>query len=80
MMPIDPAVGPFMLPKLIVVLFLIAILVALFSGLFYLLRDSSDQKRVLRSLKWRVILQLLLIGFLILAFSQGWIRPHGLGG
>jgi succinate dehydrogenase hydrophobic anchor subunit len=69
-----------MLPKLIVVLFLIAILVALFSGLFYLLRDSSDQKRVLRSLKWRVILQLLLIGFLILAFSQGWIRPHGLGG
>jgi hypothetical protein len=68
-----------MLPKIIVVLFLIAICVALFSGAFFLLRDSSDKQRVLRSLKWRVALQLMLIAFLILAFSQGWIKPHGLG-
>lgn len=67
-----------MLPKIIVVVLLIAICAALFSGAFFLVRDSSDKQRVLRSLRWRVILQLMLIAFLILAFSQGWIRPHGL--
>jgi hypothetical protein len=68
-----------MLPKVIVVLLLIAICVALFSGAFFLLRDSSDKQRVLRSLKWRVVLQVLLIAFLMLAISQGWIKPHAMG-
>lgn len=67
-----------MLPKIIIVVFLIAICVALFSGAFFLVRDSSDKQRVLRSLRWRVILQVMLIAFLILAFSQGWIKPHGM--
>ena len=68
-----------MLPKIIVVLLLIAICVALFSGAFFLLRDGSDKQRVLRSLKWRVVLQLMLLAFLILAISQGWIKPHAIG-
>jgi hypothetical protein len=68
-----------MLPKVIVVLFLIAICIALFSGAFFLVRDSSDKQRVLRALKWRVALQVMLIAFLILAFALGWIKPHSIG-
>ena len=68
-----------MLPKIIIVVFLIAILVALFSGLNYLVKDPSgrDNRRVLRSLTWRVAIQVALIVFLVLAYLLGWIRPHG---
>ncbi len=69
---------PAMLPKLIIVAFLIAILVALFSGVVFLVKDPSDRRRTLRSLTWRVALQLLLVVFLIAAYFFGWIRPHGL--
>jgi len=69
-----------MLPKIIVVLFLLAILVALFSGAVFLLKDTSDKRRTLRSLTWRVILQLSLLLFLVAAYYFGWIHPHGVGG
>jgi hypothetical protein len=69
---------PVMLPKIIIVAFLLAILVALFSGAVFLAKDPSDRRRTLRSLTWRVALQLLLIGFLVTAYFAGWIRPHGL--
>jgi hypothetical protein len=67
-----------MLPKLIVVVFLLAIVGVLFSGMVFLVRDPSRSRRTLRSLTWRVALQLLLIGFLVFAYLLGWIRPHGL--
>lgn len=65
--------------KIIIVLFLIAILIALFSGVFFLVRDpaTSRNRRTLKALTWRVALQVGLILFLILAYFQGWIRPHG---
>ena len=68
--------------NLILVGFLLAILAALFSGLYFLVKDKSgqDQRRVLHALTWRVALQLGLIVFLIVAFLMGWIRPHGVGG
>jgi hypothetical protein len=66
-----------MLPKLVIVALLLAILVALFSGAVFLTKDPSNRRRTLRSLTWRVALQLLLIGFLITAYFAGWIRPHG---
>ncbi len=64
----------------ILIAFLIAILVALFSGLYFLVKDPSrqDSKRVLHALTWRVGLQVALIVFLVVAFLMGWIRPHGL--
>lgn len=67
-----------MVPKIAVVLFLVAIVVALFSGMFYLLKDGSDKRRTVRALSWRVGLQLALILFLVLAYFMGWIQPHGL--
>ena len=68
-----------MLPLLVIAVFLVAIVVALFSGMVYLVRDPSRSKRSLRALKWRVGLQLGLIAFLVLAYFLGWIQPHGIG-
>lgn len=67
-----------MASKLIIALLLVAILVSLFSGLFFLIKDSSKSKRTLRALSFRVGLQVALIAFLLLATAQGWIHPHGL--
>ena len=64
--------------KIAVVVMLLAIVVALFSGMFYLLKDGSDKRRVVKALSWRVGLQLALILFLVLAYFMGWIQPHGL--
>lgn len=69
---------PKMIPKLAIVLFLIAIVVALFTGMYYMLKDGSDKRRTVRALSWRVGLQVALIAFLALAYLMGWIEPHGL--
>ncbi len=68
-----------MLPKLIISGLLLAIVVSLFSGLYFLMKDSSQSKRTLRALKFRVGLSLTLIVFLIVAAGMGWIHPHALG-
>jgi Protein of unknown function (DUF2909) len=67
-----------LLPKIILVVLLAAIVASLFSGLFFLMKDESRQRRTLTALKVRVGLSIVLLIFLALAFSQGWLRPHGL--
>ena len=61
--------------KIIVFVLLGAVLVSLFSGLFFLVRDkdSPDSTRMLTSLKIRVGLSLALILFLVLSYTLGWI-------
>jgi hypothetical protein len=68
-----------LLPKIILVVLLLAIVASLFSGLFFLMKDDSRQRRTLTALKVRVALSIVLLIFLALAFSQGWLRPHGFG-
>lgn len=68
-----------MLPKLIIAGLLLAIVASLFSGLFFLIRDSSQSKRTMRALMLRVSLSVTLIAFLLLASAMGWIHPHGVG-
>jgi len=67
------------LPKIIVVLMLLAVVVALFSGMYFLLKDGSDKRRTVQALTWRVGLQVALILFLVLAYFMGWIQPHDVG-
>ena len=67
-----------MLAKATLIVLLLAIVASLFSGLFFLMNDESRERRVLTALKVRVGLSILLLIFLALAFSQGWLRPHGL--
>jgi hypothetical protein len=61
--------------KIIVFILLAAVLVSLFSGLFFLVRDKDkpDSSRMLRSLKIRVALSIALILFLVLSYQLGWI-------
>ena len=68
-----------LLPKIILVVLLLAIVASLFSGLFFLMKDDSSQRRTLTALKVRVGLSIALLVFLAVAFSQGWLRPHGFG-
>ncbi len=67
-----------MLAKLSIAVLLIAIVVSLFSALFFMLKDSSKSKRTVRALSLRVGLQVALIVFLLVATTMGWIHPHGL--
>lgn len=69
-----------MLPKLIVTVLLIAIVISLFTALFFMLKDPSRSRRTVRTLTMRVGLQLALIAFLLIATALGWIRPHGISG
>lgn len=66
-----------MLVKIIVVVLLLAIVAALIAGGSFLVKDSSNSRRMLNSLKLRVALSVTLILFLILSYFMGWIQPHG---
>ena len=69
-----------MLPKIILIVLLLAIVASLFSGLFFLMNDDSGRRRTLTALKVRVGLSIALLVFLALSFWNGWLKPHGLGG
>ena len=61
--------------KLIVLVLLLAIIVSLGSGLFYLSKDDQSSPRVLKALKIRVALSVTLVAFLLTAYFMGWIAP-----
>ncbi len=61
--------------KAIVLVFLAAIVISLFSGLFFLTKDENNSTRVLKALKIRVGLSILLVVFLVAAYSFGWLNP-----
>jgi hypothetical protein len=65
-----------MLFKLITILMLLAILVSLFSSLFFMNRDHGKGRRTVRALTTRVALSLALFGLLFLAYHFGWMA-HG---
>jgi hypothetical protein len=64
--------------KAIVVVGLVAVILSLFSALYFLYRDRGRGTRMLRALALRVALSALLVGFLVLSYRMGWIAPTGL--
>jgi hypothetical protein len=64
--------------KIIVVAALIAVVVSLFSALYYLYRDRGQGTRMIRMLAVRVALSASLVAFLVFAYWMGWIAPTGL--
>jgi len=66
-----------MLSKIIVVLFLFAIIGSLFSGLFFLMKDKGASERTVKALTVRVSLSVLLFILLIIGFATGLLQPHG---
>jgi len=62
--------------KLIVILILVAILASLGSGLFYMVKDGRDSKRMVKALTWRISLSLGLFVFLMVGYYVGWFQPN----
>ena len=65
--------------KILIVACLIAIVISLGSGLFHLVNDKGDSKKMVRALTVRVALSVALFILLFIAWSQGLIEPHGPG-
>jgi succinate dehydrogenase/fumarate reductase cytochrome b subunit len=63
--------------KLVVFLLLAAVVVSLFSGLFFLVKDKDqpNSPRLLNALKTRVVLSIALVLFLVVSYQVGWIAP-----
>lgn len=64
--------------KWLVVTVMLVILGALGSSLLFLIKDEGKSNRTVKALTWRIALSLSLFIFLFIAFSMGWIKPHGL--
>src|SRR5699024_3332210 len=64
--------------KILIIIFLIAIIISLGSGLLFLVKDSSDDDRTVRALTWRIALSVAMIAFLVVAYFAGWVHPHGI--
>lgn len=69
-----------MLSKVLILLFLAAILYNLGAGLYFMMADKSGSDRVLKALTRRIGLSVLLIVLVIIAIATGLIKPHGVGG
>lgn len=67
-----------MLSKLIIVLFLIAIVFCLGSALYYLLHDHGDSRRMAKMLTLRITLSLILFFALIVGFATGLLHPNSI--
>ncbi|WP_269532822.1 twin transmembrane helix small protein [Chitinimonas sp. BJYL2] len=63
--------------KIVVVLFLIAILVSLGTALFSLMRNKEASNKTVKALTLRVALSVSLFILLMIAYKMGWIQPHG---
>ncbi|HSN17009.1 MAG TPA: twin transmembrane helix small protein [Gammaproteobacteria bacterium] len=62
--------------KLIIVLIFAGILAALFSGMFFMIRDKGDSTRNVKSLSIRIGLSLALFALLIILYLTGVIHPN----
>ena len=66
-----------MITKIIIIVFLIAIIGSLFSGLFFLMKDKGASERTVKALTVRVSLSVLLFILLMIGFATGVLQPHG---
>lgn len=62
--------------KIIVLLFVVFILVSLFSALYFLIKDKGRSERMVRALTLRVVLSIALFVLLMLGFRFGFITTH----
>lgn len=62
--------------KFIVVLMLFFVVVSLFSGLFFLVKDKGQTRRTVNALTVRIIISVLAILVIIVAFATGLITSN----
>jgi len=64
--------------KIIVIAGLIAVIVSLFSAIYFLYRDRGHGERMVKALAIRVALSATLIVILVVSYKMGWIAPTGM--
>ena len=64
--------------KILIVACLLAIVASLGSGLFHLVKDEGQSKKMANALTIRIALSVALFVLLFIAWRQGLIQPHGL--
>jgi len=64
--------------KIIIVLLLLAVLVSLTSGMFFLVHDKGESDRTVKSLTIRITLSIALFLMLVIGYFTGLIQPHGI--
>ena len=64
--------------KVLLVVVLVAIVASLGSGLFHLVKDDGQSKRMVNALTVRIALSVLLFVLLFVAWKSGLIEPHGI--
>ncbi|SHK11410.1 Protein of unknown function [Marinobacter antarcticus] len=62
--------------KALIIFLMLAVIVSLFSGLFFLIKDGGKTNRVVNSLAVRVTLSVLLLVVIILSIWQGSLTLH----
>ena len=65
-----------MLPRLIIILVLVAIVASLFSGMYFMIHDRGRSTRSVKALSVRIGLSLLLFALLVIAYLTGIISPN----
>ncbi|MCY4049926.1 MAG: DUF2909 domain-containing protein [Gammaproteobacteria bacterium] len=68
-----------MLFKIVVISLLVFVIISLFTGFYFLMRDPSSSQRVTKALFLRVGLSLFIMLFLAIGIHFGWVLPHGFG-
>ncbi len=68
-----------MLSKILIVVFLVAIIWNLSAGLYYMMTDKGGSDRTVKALTRRIGLSVLLIVLIIIGIATGIIQPHGIG-
>jgi hypothetical protein len=63
--------------EILIIFMLAGILASLGAGLFYLVKDKKDSKRMVTALTVRVSLSVFLFVLLIVGYLTGLIQPHG---
>jgi hypothetical protein len=65
--------------KILIVACLLGIIVSLGSGLFHLVNDKGESKKMVSALTVRVALSVALFVLLFIAWRMGILQPHGIG-
>lgn len=66
--------------RLVIIVFLIAIIYNLGAALYYMMNDKGTGKRMAWALTRRVGLSVALIVLIVLGIATGIITPHGING
>jgi cytochrome bd-type quinol oxidase subunit 2 len=67
-----------MLIKFLIVIVLLAIILSLFTGLFHLVKEEGESRRMVNALTVRIALSVALFILLFIAWYAGLITPHHL--